>query len=55
MVESTLISGLPEDIVAKYIVPEMAEPIMVVMPNQSQYIDYDASLRDFMVFLCIYK
>lgn len=53
MMESALIHGLPEDIVTEYIVPNVMEPIMVVMPNLSQYID--VFLRDFMALLCIYK
>lgn len=55
MLESTLIPDIPEDIMAEYIVPKVMDPILVVMPNPSQYIDFDASLRDFMVLLCVYK
>ena len=44
MAESSLIPGPLEDVVVEHI-----EPIMVVTPNPSQYIDYNVSLMDFMV------
>lgn len=37
---------------AKNIMPKVVEPIMAVTPKQSQYIDYNVSLKDFMVLTC---
>ena len=53
--DSTLIPGLPENIVAEHIVPTAMKILMIVTPNLAQYIDYDVFLRDLMVLLCIYK
>jgi hypothetical protein len=55
MVGFALISGILKDIVAEHVMPKVIEPIMAMTPNPSQYIDYDVSSRDFMVFLCIYR
>jgi hypothetical protein len=37
---------------AKNIMLKVVEPIMAVTPKQSQYIDYNVSLKDFMVLTC---
>lgn len=47
MVESTLIPGFSRDIVAKHIMSKEVQPIMVVTPNPSQYINYIVFLRVF--------
>lgn len=45
----------PKDRVAKHVVPKVMEPIMVITLNPFHYIDYNVSLKNFTILLCIYK
>jgi len=54
MVQSLLIPGLPEEIVAEHIMPKVMEPIMAVNPV-GPAIPRALLKADFFALLCIYK